>query len=105
MYIDVGSIEKVGALCETWEAHAQVKHITEGGIQQGKTCLYNHFEEAKAWFSYVGVQVNNSVGQQSQLKFFIWGACPNVPLQVCAWPEFSPTWFYVHDNINDLLWY
>ena len=46
----------------------------------GKTCLNNHFEGIKALFSYVNIQVTNSVGGgQNHAKFFIWGHCPPCP--------------------------
>ena len=38
------------------------KHITGRDSQGGKTWLYDHIEVAKALFSYVNLQVNNSVG-------------------------------------------
>ena len=39
-----------------------ISHVTGGHFQGGKTCLYTHFGGAETLFSYIYLQVTDSVG-------------------------------------------
>ena len=58
--------------------------IAGGHAQGGKTCLYSYFGGAKTLFSYINLQCTYSDGGQNHAKFFIWGQCPQCPMQVRA---------------------
>ena len=60
-------------------------HITGGNGLRDKTYLCKHIGGARALFSYVNLQVNDSVGSQNHVKFLLGNALPPCPLQVCVW--------------------
>ena len=53
--------------------------VAGGHAQGGKTCLYTHFGGAKALFSYIDLQVADSVGGSITLQNFSFGANTPVP--------------------------
>ena len=46
----------------------KINHVTEDHVQGGRNCLYTHFGGAKALFSFINLQVNDSVGGAKPCK-------------------------------------
>ena len=51
--------------------------------RRGKTCFYTHVGEAKALFSYINLQVTDSVGGKTMQNFSFGGNAPTPPAGAC----------------------
>ena len=64
-------------------ATLDLTHVTGDHIPGDKTCLYKHFGGAKALFSYINLQVTDSVGGGKTMQNFLFGG--NAPVPPCRY--------------------